>query len=70
MQLKEQPLEDDYPLYYGYLYVVGGRVFKNLPDFKTVGEMRRELVKAGLEKPDVIITSCDITGRQMWEHAV
>lgn len=66
--LKERILEDDYQLYWGYLYIVNGKPFKNLPDFKTVGEMRNKLVSLGIEELPVEIKSCDIAGRELWEH--
>lgn len=68
--LNEHPLEDSYPLNYGYLYVVGDKVFQNLPDFKTVLHMRNALVKHGLEKVDVVIKNCDIAGRNLWHLAI
>lgn len=69
-ELNERPLEDNYPLHVGYLYVVGDRVFQNWPGFKTVKEMRDDLVRHEIEKQDVVIKSCDIGGRDMWEFAI
>lgn len=69
MTYNEKVLEDNYPTHYGYLYVIGMRVFKNIPDFKTVGEMRKELVNMKLEEPDVVIKSCDIIGREL-QHLI
>lgn len=69
-ELNENVLEDNYPLHYGYLYVVGDKVFQNWPDFKTVAHMRNELILCGLEKEGVVIKSCDISGRDLWDLAV
>lgn len=64
-QYNERILEDDYPMHYNYLYVVGGKVFKNKIGLTSVGECRRELAKHAIVPFDVQIMSCDIIGRNL-----
>lgn len=55
--VKERALPDDYPVYYGYLYVADGKVVTS--DIEgTIRDLKR-LLKAA------VITNCDIVGRHL-----
>lgn len=69
-ELKERPLEDDYPCHPGFLYVVGERVVQNWLGVETVGELRRRVVEMDLAEPDVVIKNCDIVGRGLEERMI
>lgn len=61
-KLRERDLEDEYPIFAGFLYVVDGKVMTATGD-STVGRMKQ---KSGAKS----ITSCDISGRDLWHLAV
>lgn len=58
--MKERVLEDDYPIYADYFYMVDGKVYRS--DFHgiTASDLKRRL---GASK----ITNCDIFGRGGFE---
>ena len=61
-KLNEHGLPDDYPLHVGYLYVVDGKVVQAI-ERGTVAEWKR---RRGCK----VVTSCDISGRDLWHLAV
>lgn len=60
-QLDEPPLDDDYPVYGDYLYIVDGRVFRSHM-FGTVRDLKRDLRAQEVRR-------CDIVGRQAKEQS-
>ena len=67
MTLDERELDNDYPVYWDYLYVADGRLI--ISDIQgTVLDLKRDLKKRGLSCE--VITSCDIEGRRkLYEQA-
>lgn len=61
-KLNERELPDDYPVRFGFLYVVDGKVVQSVTD-ETVADWKR---KRGCKS----VTSCDIGGRNLWHLAV
>lgn len=55
--LKERVLEDDYPIYGDYVYVVDGNLYRSDYHDVTVGWLKRKLEATE-------IRSCDLIGRQ------
>ena len=60
--LRERELEDDYPMFPGYLYVVDDRPWQ-CPEGMTAGELKQR----GKFKS---VKSCDIKGRNLWHLAI
>lgn len=60
----ERELEDDYPLRPGFLYVVGGKVWRCPPIARTL--TAREVRDA----VDKSVKNCDIKGRDIWHLAI
>ncbi len=60
--LNEKVLDDDYPVYFNYLYVADGKVVRS--DIEgTIKNLKKDLkVTYGIDAK--VITSCDIFGRQ------
>lgn len=62
----ENPLPDDYPVYWDYLYVIdhnGGRVIRS--DIQgTIAELRRDLTKRGFEA--AVIRNCKFIPRNIY----
>lgn len=60
--MNERILEDDYPIFPGYLYVADGFVIQ--PDFSsTVLELKKSLAYKE-------IRNCDISARDLWDRAI
>ncbi len=60
--LSENELENDYPVYWDYLYVCDGKVVKS--DIQgTVADLKRDL-RSHRKLEAKIITTCDIEGRR------
>jgi hypothetical protein len=60
--LSEHELDDDYPVYFNYLYVCDGKVIRS--DIQgTVKKLKTDL-RTHLKLEAKIITNCDIEGRQ------
>lgn len=57
-EYNERVLEDDYPMYYGYLYVIDDVVTVNEYDEYTVGDYKRRFRVSEVK-------SCDIIGRNI-----
>jgi hypothetical protein len=63
----ENILEDDYPLYPNFLYLVDGEPIKNLLGVRTVKELKEVIFKHRGHYPEV--RRCDISSRNLWEYA-
>lgn len=61
-EFNERELEDNYPIYLGYLYVVDGNPWK-APDEMTVGELKQR-------GKFTSVKNCDIKGRGLWNQAI
>lgn len=62
IELNEQILEDNYPVYCDYLYVCDGKIIRS--DITgTVDDLKRDL-RGHYKLEAKVITSCDIFGRQ------
>ena len=60
--LSETELENDYPVYWDYLYVCDGKVVKS--DIQgTVADLKRDL-RSHRKLEAKVITTCDIEGRR------
>jgi hypothetical protein len=60
--LNEKELENDYPVYWDYLYVCDGKVVKS--DVQgTVADLKRDL-RSHYKLEAKVITNCDIEGRR------
>jgi len=60
--LNETELENDYPVYWDYLYVCDGKVVKS--DVQgTVADLKRDL-RSNYKLEAKVITTCDIEGRR------
>lgn len=60
--LNETELENDYPVYWDYLYVCDGKVVKS--DIQgTVADLKRDL-RSHYKLESKVITTCDIEGRR------
>ena len=64
--LNEKVLDDDYPVYFNYLYVADGKVVRS--DIEgTIKNLKKDLkVTYGIDAK--VITSCDIFGRQEFQR--
>ena len=62
IELRERELENDYPIYCGYLYVVDDRPWK-APEEMTVGELKKRGNFSSVK-------NCDIEGRKLWDQAI
>lgn len=56
----ERELPNDYPIHFGYLYIVDGYPWKS-PDSMTVGELKK---RGNFQS----IKNCDIKARNLWSH--
>ncbi|HXS04852.1 MAG TPA: hypothetical protein VN731_10275 [Rhodanobacter sp.] len=64
--LNERELDDDYPVYFDYLYVADGKIVRS--DVQgSVATLRRDLQSQGISAER--ITSCDIFGRRAAREA-
>lgn len=59
---KERELENDYPIYPGFLYVVDGGVWRS-PDTMTVSELKKRGNFSSVK-------NCDISGRKIFHLAL
>lgn len=59
----ERELEDNYNLYYGYLYVIDNKVCRYLGDNATAGYIRNKHKYNSIK-------NCDIEGRDIWHWAI
>lgn len=57
---KERELPPNYPMYYGYLYVIDGEVVQYSGEHMVVGLYRQRNPKVKSVK------NCDISGRNLW----
>ncbi len=58
--LKEFELDDNHPIYNGYLYVIEGEV-RRAKTSTTVGKLKKLLQVQS-------IRNCDIGGRNLWDY--
>lgn len=65
--LKEHKLDDDFPVYVSYAYVVDGRVVFS-PVSGEVRDLRRAEILEG--KTAEIVTTCDLVGRGYFDKKV
>lgn len=56
--LEERILPDNYPLRFGYLYIVDNKVIRMIEDM-TVFELKRR-------RNVIEVKNCDIAGRELW----
>ena len=59
----ETELPDDYPLYFGYLYIVDGKVVRATEEKSTVAEWKR---RKGCKS----VKNCDIHARNLWDQII
>lgn len=57
----ERELEDDYPIYPGYLYIVDDQVYRHNYPPTTAGVMRKQFKS---------VKNCDIAERNLWKEMV
>ena len=61
---RERELQDDYPIFPGYLYVADGNVVRYMGvDATTAGRLR---ASDGIGS----LTNCDIAARDLWEEMI
>lgn len=60
-ELDEPELENDYPIYANYLYVVDGEVVRSHFHGITVKELKQRVNAKS-------VTRCDIGGRGLWDY--
>jgi hypothetical protein len=68
VEMAERVLEEDYPVYVGYLYVCDGEVISSDVE-GTIKDLRRDL-RDYYKMEANVITSCDIFGRRLQNRLV
>lgn len=60
--LKERELDNEHPMFAGYMYVVEGKVVRSKVNI-SVGDFKKQTnVKS--------VKNCDIGGRNLWEYSI